>query len=887
MDMGTGRTAKKRYYKKKYLLQIRERILLFLDNFVGLHDQAEFPLALTQSGIARALEIRRSQVSQVISKLVSDGLVDPELRHIHGGKRRRTCYFLTSHGMDYARHVEARIGTEPTTLRDLSGTTRTVRLEEIPAILADGSTLLDVVTHIRRSLFDMADYQKKVRQKRKFVTFTSTLPKIHRFFGRQKELKKLKDFIDSEERKILAINGIAGIGKSILAARILKEKKGKTNLFYYQLKNWTTLRSVLLGFSKLLSELERNDLGFYLESSKRIDVDEIGLILEECLRGLDGILVFDDCQFAKGDVLDFLECSKDFLGVSNGFKMIVLGRSIPPFYDRRDVDVRKRVEEMELDGLSIKACREFLSVRKLPESIFGEIIKKTKGHPLFLELVDPSTRIVAGGIEKFLEQEISSKINEKEKMIMSIASVFRHPVSANAYFAEEKLDHDVIDSLVSQSLLSEDVQRKYEAHDTVREFFYERLPESKRILYHQNAGEYHSNFSDPASVLEAQHHFVRGVLFERAAELAALHGDNLVAQGFSENLLQILEEMRDPETWGPFVAEVFLIKGRTLDLIGKWKDAIKNYKEAEKASVEEGDPDLALEAASRIGEIVRKQGRDSEAVDIFQEILERITDQTDISVVTGIYRNLALTFAAQANFDEAHQFLNLLDDCTSDHLDQPERADYLTTRGAVLFYRGLHEEAYKARKKAVEICEKNHDVLRLANAYNGLATSLYHLEKNDLAFEYFDRAIKFAQRIGDLRTQGYLLYNTASIYIERPNLHKAQDYLDSAEQIFDRLEDKKMRTWVDLSLAFVESKKGEYKKACEHLQRHLSQIRKHGKPADLVESHKTAGELYEEMGLTDEARKSFELALSFSEASSQRETLLESLREFEEKSKPR
>ena len=879
--------ARRRYYKKKHLLQIKERILLFLDNHVGLHDQAELPLSLTQSGMARALEIRRSQVSQVISRLVSDGLVDAELRHIRGGKRRRSCYILTPQGMDYARRLEARVGSEPITLRNLSGEAETVRLEEIPEILADGTTILDVVTHIRRSHFDVKSYRRKVRQKRTFVTFTSTLPKLHRFFGRQRELRTLRDFLNSEKQRIVAIRGIAGVGKSILVARILKEKKGKTNLFYHQFKDWTTLRSVLLNLSKPLSELERNDLRFYLESKKEIDVGEVGLILEECLRGLEGILVFDDCQFAKGDTLDFLECSKSFLGDSNGFKMIVLGRRIPPFYDRRDVTVRKFVKEMELGGLSPKECRELLSTRELPRSMYDEIIKNTKGHPLFLELVDSSTRIVEGDVEKFLRQEVYSKMTEKEKMLMSIASVFRSPARATAFFADERLDQDAIDSLVSQSLLTENTQRKYTVHDTMKEFFYERLPDSKKIWYHKSAGDYYSNFSDPASVLEAQYHFVRGGLFERAAELVALHGDNLIREGFSEDLLEILEEMGDLETWGPFVAEVFLIHGRILNLLGRLEDAVEDFRRTEKSAAEEGDLNLLLEATSRIGEIKRKQGKNGEALKVLQKAKEKVTEQTDVSVVTRTYGNLALACGLQTDFDRANDFLSLLDDYTSAHPHQPERAEYLMARGKVLTFQGLHEEAYKVKKEAVEICEENDDVLRLADAYNGLGTSLYHLEKNDLAFEYFDRAIKFARRIGDLRAQGYLFFNTASIYIEMSNLYKAQVHLDSAKEIFDRLEEKRTRAMVDLSLAFVHYRKEEPHVAGEFLQAHIEQIEKHGTPSDLIASYKTAAELYREMGHTDRARKCSELALSFSEKLDPSKTSLESLLDLKEKSKLR
>jgi len=262
-----------------------------------------------------------------------------------------------------------------------------------------------------------------------------------------------------------------------------------------------------------------------------------------------------------------------------------------------------------------------------------------------------------------------------------------------------------------------------------------------------------------------------------------------------------------------------------------------------------------------------------------------VTEQTDISVVTRIYGNLALTYGLQADFDRACDVLNLLDDRTSAHSHRPERAEYLMARGKVLGFQGLHEQAYKVKKEAVEICEGNDDVLRLAEAYSGLGTSLYHLEKNDMAFEYFDRAIKFAQRIGDLRTQGYLLFNTASIYIEKPNLHKAQAYLDDAKEIFDRLEEKRTKAMVDLSLAFVYYKKEEPHKAGELLRVHLEQIEKHGTPSDLMLSYKTAAELYKEMGHTDQARKCFELALSFSEKLARPLTSLESFRELIEESK--
>ncbi|MFQ6128077.1 MAG: tetratricopeptide repeat protein, partial [Thermoplasmata archaeon] len=227
----------------------------------------------------------------------------------------------------------------------------------------------------------------------------------------------------------------------------------------------------------------------------------------------------------------------------------------------------------------------------------------------------------------------------------------------------------------------------------------------------------------------------------------------------------------------------------------------------------------------------------------------------------------------------------ILNDYTSVHTNRPERAECLMARGSLLTLQNLHEQSYEAKKRAVEVCEENHDVLRLANAYNGLGVSLYHFGKNDLALEHFNRAIKFAKRIGDLLSQGYLLFNTASVYIEMPQLSKAQEYLDSAREIFERLEENRMVAMTDLSLAFVHYEREELNKADELLRSHLERIEKHGTSSDLMTSFKKAAELYEEMGRTNRARKCFELALSLSEKLARSELSSDLLREFRERSK--
>jgi tetratricopeptide (TPR) repeat protein len=520
---------------------------------------------------------------------------------------------------------------------------------------------------------------------------------------------------------------------------------------------------------------------------------------------------------------------------------------------------------MELGGLSDRECRKLLSSREIPSSDFDEIIRKTEGHPLFLELVDSPAGVVTGDVKGFLRQEIASKLKEREKEILAIASVFRGPVSTSALFSDERIDHDVIDSLVSQALLSESDDAKYVIHDALKEFFYGQLPKSERREYHRQAGEYYSDFSDSESVLEAQYHLGKGGLYERAGELLTLHGDRLISEGFAEDLLNMLTAIENPEAWGPFATEVLLLRGRMLNLAGKWKEAIEDFKEVERFSADEEEFGTALDAASQTGEIIRKRGRNEEALKIFQAAEEQLSERTDISVTTRILKNFAMIYAAQTDFEMSYRYLSLMDDTTSELPTESERSDYFATKGSVLSLQNLHEEAMEAWKQALEICESNHDVLRLPTMYNGLGISLYDLEKNDLALEYFDRAIKFARRIGDLGSQGTFLLNTASIYIEKPDLSRAEMYLKDAEDIFDRLEERRSSALVELSRAFISYQSGEYADASVHIQKHLAAIEEYGAPTDLIYSFGTSAELYKEMGMLDEERKCSETAVSLSE----------------------
>ncbi|NIP34323.1 MAG: AAA family ATPase, partial [Thermoplasmata archaeon] len=69
------------------------------------------------------------------------------------------------------------------------------------------------------------------------------------FHGREEELDLLRDMVAG--RRFVVVHGIAGIGKTTLAVRLLEDLRKETNVLWVTLHSWDTLSGVfnqLAGF---------------------------------------------------------------------------------------------------------------------------------------------------------------------------------------------------------------------------------------------------------------------------------------------------------------------------------------------------------------------------------------------------------------------------------------------------------------------------------------------------------------------------------------------------------------------------------------------------------------------------------------------------------------
>lgn len=88
----------------------QDRIILYLNKYVNVpRNGYTMPQTMTQDGIACALRMSRSHVSNVLNILEEKGLVEHGWAHSGGGPRRRRIYYLLPLGIATVPEIQERM----------------------------------------------------------------------------------------------------------------------------------------------------------------------------------------------------------------------------------------------------------------------------------------------------------------------------------------------------------------------------------------------------------------------------------------------------------------------------------------------------------------------------------------------------------------------------------------------------------------------------------------------------------------------------------------------------------------------------------------------------------------------------------------------------------
>jgi len=309
---------------------------------------------------------------------------------------------------------------------------------EMPSGLFEGQTPLTFRS--RTEEFTLKEVVQRTRQD------WGEAPGVPVFFGRAKEQSTIEQWIVQDRCRLVALLGMGGIGKTVLAARLAQQLQGD-----FEVVIWRSLRNAP-PIGELLAELIRfisnePDIELPDDNAARISLLLNRLKTRRCLLILDNAETILQRQHSG----DYLEGYEDYgkllrrIGEGSHQSCLVLTSREKPREIGPMEGETSPVRSCLLTGLSSEEGQQML----IGKGLFGSnkdwetLVEHYSGNPLALSLVTEMIReVYAGEVSEFLAEDemifgrISDVIGEQfarasalEQSLMFWLAIEREPAS--------------------------------------------------------------------------------------------------------------------------------------------------------------------------------------------------------------------------------------------------------------------------------------------------------------------------------------------------------------------------------------------------------------------------------------------------------------------------
>ena len=736
---------------------VQERILLHLRDYVEHAGRVEVPFALSQMGIANSVAIARSNVPRAISGMREQGLLVERQAHVTGVSRKRKAYFLTDEGIKVANGIWEKVSTQNIRLKFPDGSSQNVplvnalELTDLPLRHVDILRYIDDNGSLDLSVLSAELIERDLSKhiEKQLVTSFNDLPRTRKFFGREKEVDDMVNLLEKRSSSIL-VPGIAGIGKTALAGKILERFTHERNLLYHRCQDWEGSRAFLEATAEWQSTMGNNGLSDYLAATPIPQANVTIDLIIEGLKNSPSLIVIDDLHKVGDETLiTILRGIATKIPSLSQVGVIMFSRSFRMVVPEKDSDGRILTLVMPLEGLDKESSKQILSA--LPDmdgSQFLHIYSLSRGHPLVLELINRGS--VGGTFHATLEtfvEKIFSRLSGPQKRLLGAIAVFREPMPLSA-LSDLDAAIDLLDDLVEKGLARQADSENYDVHDLVREFLVLSMEQNLRHELHNNAVNWYRNRkSSPTDRIEFIHHLNNSGQIEELAAVLSSEGPNLVQAGHTE-LLGILRSLDregfDSKSWGT----VRELRGDILSIQGQWDDAEKEYDAAIPiARKNKLNKELARLLSSR-ADIAVKRGAMDDALELHRQALEIQIKTRDAVSAARSYNNMGYIFRRRRDNRHALEVYGNVEDLLESE-SNPELCDSRIRLASAFLEMGELDRARDHAMLAHDETKDNGQETLHARARAVLGRYYAKIKDNDLAMLHYSGALEILSEQAD------------------------------------------------------------------------------------------------------------------------------------------
>lgn len=644
------------------------------------------------------------------------------------------------------------------------------------------------------------------------------------------KFSQMSKFFNSENFMLL-VNGFLGTGKSALVDYFLNFLNTDVIVLKYNCYETTVLDDMLLSFFEKFKELTAENIISEPKMRSENFIQKINSYFASITTPF--VIVIDSFEEVlkanKAEILEFLK----HLSQSGRVKVVLVSRK----FDSEDFENNFSYEKITISALEKHLFEKYLksSGIKLIGPVSDELYKHTRGYFFYMALAVKIIQIRGLSLYEFLDgfgksflsfndfllREALSLIDPVSGHLFRLLTVIRHPLNINLLKTLNLYDEFKIKVFIETMILSKDGNMIY-LKDYYKNIADNSIPDNVAVKLHRSCVELY-NTQLPLKPME------RDLLISRATMRSEIeyHSIFLPKKPIAKPKL-LLEETNKNE---PVVQEE----------IPEQKD-IKSIRFIFES--EEEETSIMNSIADSINEFIT----------FTDEQIKEIEKENNMSIIELV--NRARLEENDFNFKRV---VMIYQRCLMMKNDN----DFQTLLPVINFklalaYSKLSDwfNALKYFEESAKIYSSAGDIIKFANTQFEIANIYYLMFKRDKAKEVLEEITALKNLSAEIYIKAYILLAD----LADDNADKAYEYLKSALEQSENLEDEKLLAELYYKLAIASDEIGETKQAVL-LYKSCIEIDKSKNPF-ISSAYSNLAAIYEEADAKPSAIRFYELSLA-------------------------